>query len=183
MTNNQPKQKQLSKIDKFSIGTGLIGLVADVISLISLFVISRDTKSAPLHIWLLVLLSIVYSIAAINFYARRYFHKRVLKNSQQLILQEFRLIEKATLTFTCLVGVPILICYSIFAFLEIDRLDTLLIDSFDFLFILADDTLRPIVCGVFYGGLLAGCICYLCHYLILDIYRAFDPSYRSTRFN
>ncbi|HAG83135.1 MAG TPA: hypothetical protein DCL61_18715 [Cyanobacteria bacterium UBA12227] len=178
MTNNQPKQKQLSKIDKFSIGTGLIGLVADVISLTSLFAISSDTKSAHLHIWLLVLLSIVYSIAAINFYARRYFHKRVKNNSQQ-----FRLLEKATIKFTCLVGVPILICYSIFAFLEIDRVDPLLIDSLDFLFILADDTLRPIFCGVFYGGLLAGCTCYLCHYLMLDIYRAFDPSYRPTRFN
>ena len=93
MNNDQPRSKQLSKIDKFGIGTGLIGLVADVVSLTSLFAISSDSKSVPLHIWLLVLLSIVYSITATNFYARQYFHKCALNNSKKFIRKEVKQIE------------------------------------------------------------------------------------------
>jgi hypothetical protein len=184
MSNQQPKQTQLNRIDIFSITTGLIGLVADVVSLTSLFAISssNSTKNAPLHIWFLVLLSIIYSVAAINFYARRYFHKRALANFQAFTVQQVRRIEKATFTCTCLATVPILIGYFIFAFLEIDRLELMLMYTFD-PFILADDVLRPILCGIFYGGLLAVCICYLFHYWIVGIYIAFDPLYRPARFN
>ena len=155
MNNDQPRSKQLSKIDKFGIGTGLIGLVADVVSLTSLFAISSDSKSVPLHIWLLVLLSIVYSITATNFYARQYFHKCALNNSKKFIRKEVKQIEIATLTVTGLVGIPILICYSIFAFIEINRADFLLMFSISGPFIFLDDALRPLFCGIVYGGFFA----------------------------
>jgi hypothetical protein len=180
MLNKAPKQIQLSKVDQFSIGTGLIGLVADVVSLASLFAISRsnNTENPPLHIWLLVLISIIYSVAAINFCTRRYFHKRSLENIQELTLPQIRRIEKATLTFTYLVNIPILISYFVFAFLEISSVEPILMYSFNYPFFWVNRMLQPFLCGMLYGGLLSSLICGLFHSSIIHIYVAFDPLYR-----
>lgn len=173
---------QMNKVDKFSIGTGLIGLVADIVSLTSLFAISssNNTENYPLHIWFLVFLSIMYSCAAMNFCTRRYFHKRALENFQELNVQQIKQVEKATLTFTYLVNIPILICYFIFAFLEIYRVEPVLMYSFNLPFILVDRVLQPILCGFFYGGWLAVLICCIFQSSIVHIYMAFDPLYRPT---
>ena len=131
MTNKQSPQKRISKIDKFGIGTGLIGLLADTISLSALSSASNiaglpssttlsnvSNSQIPLHIWLLVFVSVVYTIATINFYTRRYFHKRNLQNLQPLNSSEVKQIEKGTLTFTKLIGLPLLTCYFIFALVQ-----------------------------------------------------------------
>jgi hypothetical protein len=174
VNNKQSSRIQLSNIDKFSIGTGVIGLVADAVSLASLFAVSSNTQGAPLHIWLLVLLSIVYSIAAINFYARRYFCKRSPQKAQGFNREELKRIEQGTFFTTLWTGVPILICYFIFAFMQFDQ------PLFDDLFIFFPDELLPIVRGLLYGGTFALLICYCSHKSVFHIYKAFEPSYQST---
>jgi|GEM_PF-3219133 len=200
MTNKQSPQKRLSKIDKFGISTGLIGLLADTISLSALSSASNvaglpsSTTLAhvgnfqiPLHIWLLVFVSMMYTIAIINFYTRRYFHKRNLQNLQPLNLLEVRQIEKGTLTFTRLIGLPLLTCYFIFALVQspekggspFDHIDLMYWLSLTFFASDLEDIL-PILRGLFYGGFLALYICSLLHSSILNIYETFEPSYKST---
>ncbi len=175
VTNKQSSRRQLSHIDKFSIGTGIIGLVADAVSLASLFALSSNAQSAPLHVWLIVLLSIVYSIAAINFYACRYFCKQTLQKAQGFNREELKRIEQGTFSATLWAGIPILICYFIFAFIKIDD------PYFDYSFMnFVPDELLPIVRGLLYGGTFAWLICYYSHKSVSYIYKAFDPSYQPT---
>ena len=169
--SNRRLTQGLNSIDKFGIVTGLIGLVADCVSLGSLFAISKSAQNPSFYIWLLVLLSIVYSIALVNFYARRYFRRRNLKNSLELSSASYRYIEKGTQSVTYLIGLPILICYFILAFFVDNNL------FFDDISIFFHDIRLPITRGLFYGGGFAWLVCYYSNLLILNIYTAFDPSY------
>ena len=201
MTNRQSPQQRLSKIDKFGISTGLIGLLADTISLSALSSASNvaglpssttlsdaSNSQIPLHVWLLVFVSIVYTIAIINFYTRRYFHKRNLQDLQPLNLLEVRQIEKGALTFTKLIGLPLLTCYFIFALVQspreggspFDHVDLMYQTALTFFTYSDLENILPILRGLFYGGFLALYICILLHSSILNIYETFEPSYKST---
>ena len=174
MSNKKNPQGSLSNIDRFGIVVGLIGLVADSITLGSLFTISKSTQNSPFYIWLLVLLGIVYTTLLLNFYARKYFHRQRLKYMQEVSLTSYRRIEKGTQYLTFLIGMPMIICYFILAFFIGDSF------FFDDLSIYFTDIRLPIARGLFYGGLLSYLICYCGNQFVLRIYEAFDPNYQPT---
>jgi hypothetical protein len=164
MTTEQPDQSRLSNIDKFGLGTGLIGLVADVVSLAGLFTFSSSAQGTPIPIWIFVLISLIYSIAATNFYARRYFCKRVIRRNERLSRQELRRVEEGTASVTALISFPTLIAYFTFAFFAES-------EFFRLYFI------QSITRGLCIGGLVAFLVVYCSQTLIRSIYRAFDPVY------
>lgn len=74
---NSSSNKKLSNLDIFALCTGIIGLLADVISLYGI-VNSSDTtsKNSASGIWLIELFAIVYSVMFINFLIRKFFHNK-----------------------------------------------------------------------------------------------------------
>ncbi len=172
MSTDQPIQK-LSNLDKFSIVTGIIGLLADCISLGGVFVISKRSQTASFHIWILVLLTIIYSIALINFYSRSYFHKRSLLEYQEAKTRKYRRIERGTQSITILIGFPLLICYFTLAFFVNNDL---FFDEF-FAYPYMHSIRLPITRGLLYGTIVAAIVCTFSHEIARNIYKAFDHSY------
>jgi hypothetical protein len=116
------KKKNLSKLDQFSIATGLIGLAADVISLSGIASASGDKQNFELSLWMIIFFSIIYSVATVNFLARRYFHKKAWKNSlKSQSLTTWWDTEAGIQTTTMWIGIPLIASYTIFALLSLHK--------------------------------------------------------------
>ncbi|HIK17291.1 MAG TPA: hypothetical protein IGS53_18650 [Leptolyngbyaceae cyanobacterium M33_DOE_097] len=164
MTFRQSNKSKLSNIDKFGIGTGLIGLVADLISLAGLFKVSSNSQDEPTYIWFLVLGSTIYTVAGINFFARRYFFKKIANEIEIASEQERRRLEAGTFAVTALISYPSLIFYFMFAFLAASDFE--------------NSYLYPsIFRGLVAGGFIAWLVSNISHRLVRSIYEAHDPLY------
>jgi hypothetical protein len=64
-------KKGLSSLDVFGLISGLIGLVADVISLSALFGLTQANLSIPTSSWVTSLILIFYTSIVVGFYSRR----------------------------------------------------------------------------------------------------------------
>ena len=74
-----------SKIDVFSIVTGIIGLLADIISLYGIFNSFETSKKSDLSIWIIGWFAIVYSVMFINFIIRRLFENRLFQKKKDYL--------------------------------------------------------------------------------------------------
>lgn len=73
-------KQHLKNVDRFSFFAGLVGLVADFITLGSLFLVSKSSQDSSFFLWVVVLAGLVYSIAIINFYFRKKIHSVHIKS-------------------------------------------------------------------------------------------------------
>ena len=73
---NPSSNKKLSNLDIFALATGIIGLLADVISLYGIVNSSDTSKNSTSGIWVIGLFAIVYSATFMNFLIRKFFHKK-----------------------------------------------------------------------------------------------------------
>ena len=65
-------KKQIKATDAFGFLAGVIGLVADVAGLGGLIIISKVGQGSEFLLWAFLFLSIIYSTALVNFFARKH---------------------------------------------------------------------------------------------------------------
>jgi hypothetical protein len=174
MTNlkelNQVGRRRLSRLDRFSIATGLIGLVADTVSLGGLSLNSSGGKETfSLGIWILVLVSVIYSVAISNFFIRRKFHQRLklsyLQNPVLYLDRRRDKVENGIQATTLWIGVPILMAYFIFVFHDNSSFDSWASISFPLLDLFSVNLISSL-------GIATG-LCIVINYSILFLYQAY----------
>lgn len=195
LRNKRGRQKRsgsLTKLEWFGLVSGVIGLVADVYSLSQIFTASKNTSSATTQgllaintqIWILVLLSIIYTVFIFAFFSRRIFSLRHISADGVLSDENYGRIEAGAKSLTRILGMTLLSAYTIAGFLA-------LIDA---------ESVRKAAAGndiwmkspaeglmmVFFGAAPVGL---LFSYLVVDLlnvtaralYSAFDPKYRISK--
>lgn len=172
-------KKAMRTIDIFSVCAGGVGLIADFISLGSLVITSNSEKAPSLLVWLIVLLSVVYSAAFLNFYTRKKMHGRYVRSYQnplQIVSKEnFRVIENGAESVTALFCYPMIIGYITMAF-YID--DDYLFDGLGNI-VWQNSTLLACVRGIIYGGIASAIVCLSINSTVAKIYEALEPRYKS----
>lgn len=69
---SEKKGQQLSGLDTFSFVSGIIGLVADVVGLSTIFISVQGTQQPSIIVWIVAALLIIYTILIISIYTRRF---------------------------------------------------------------------------------------------------------------
>lgn len=163
-------QRSLSGLEWFGLVSGVIGLTVDAYTLASFVPLLSDIGSRPsptpsLAFWAMAFLSILYTSVVLGFYLRRFGRVRHMQQHDEWQHVDFARVERAALSLTAVVVVPLLIPCCAFGMralsfaLRADRPPGL--DLFGGAFIGA--TLSPIVFPL--------------HFAARHLYAAFDPDY------
>jgi hypothetical protein len=98
--------KKLTKFDWFGIASGIIGLIADAITIFSL-----KPQNTSLSIWIVSFLGIIYSILIASFYARRIFTSKHKNQTANLSSRQILKINDGAAALTVAVGMPLLVAF------------------------------------------------------------------------
>ena len=184
-------KRTVKATDIFGWVTGSVGLIADVVGLGGLVVASRVEQSNQFFVWVLLFLMTLYSVVLVSFFLRRHFysvHRRRIRSldlTDQEYLREIDFfnrgmerIEQGSVSATCLVGVPIIICFVCAAF-YVDSANS----GFDRAFggipslIFVSNRLEYTLHGALYGLFLGIPLCLGINMLIRQIFLALEPEY------
>jgi hypothetical protein len=170
------EQEKLSRFDWFGIISGIIGLIADVISLSTLFIVSKGNQDSQnqtnsgisFGVWIASFLMILYTILIASFYSRRLFAMKHKAKNINLDAYRKGMIEKGARGFTYIFGFPFMQAYMIALLFAL----TSLIPPSP----IRDEKVAAIM--IFVGGLSMGLsflVCYLINEQAEKMYAAFDP--------
>ncbi len=154
----------MSGLEWFALLSGVIGLVADFVTIGSMIHLGSPSTKYPTVIWFLASILIVYTTIVLSFYARRIAVVRHLSAHGKLSEEIFWRIEKGSNMIAKLIGTPLILLFAVSLALSFWNTR----DSF--LFVL--NPVSIMAAWLFTDGLgnAAG-----------DIYAAFDPSYHVTK--
>jgi hypothetical protein len=166
--NKERQQNTMSGLDWFALASGIIGLVADIITLVSLNQLGSLTKLAQTTIWMIAPIGILYTTIILNFYALRIAVVRYLKAYGTLSEQMLIKIREGGRICAQVVGTPLLLLYGvsliIFLLQGVSSFDTFIVGFFIVGFLIFG-TAATIILMNFIG-------------MITEIiYAAFDPNY------
>src|ERR1043165_4736287 len=110
--NETTNLRRLSGFEWFGLLSGIIGLVADTYTLASVFARTQNilpsspqpTVILPVHMWLAIFCSIIYTLFILSFYARRVFCIRYRREKGNLSSYSVERIESGALVSTCTRG-------------------------------------------------------------------------------
>jgi hypothetical protein len=98
--------KKLTRFDWFGITSGVIGLTADAITIISL-----KPQATSITIWIVSFLGIIYSTLIASFYARRIFSSKHKSQTGSLSSKQTWIINDGASALSAAVGVPLLVAF------------------------------------------------------------------------
>jgi len=170
-------EPRLRPLEWFGLVSGIIGLAADILSLMTLAT-KWDTKAASgsistwiTAVWALVLIGILYTTVITGFYARRFGRLRHQQRSRSWLSRDREKIEKGSRILSFLIGAPLIVAYftmgTVAAFSirkDVSPMDLVGI---------------AILGGVPIGGL-ASLIIFELNDGAMHLYTLFDPSYNET---
>lgn len=142
------KSKLLTKLEAFFLVAGIIGLIADAVTLSSLFSVSKamttdssqQATSSWIPVWLLSFFCIVYTSIALCFYIRRLLLRRHRKSHSSWDDEK---IDTGVMLATLVVVCPMLFTYFILALSALSRIKPEYLDA-----LLADPNEPPDHAGV-----------------------------------
>lgn len=109
-------QKQhLSSFDRFGLVSGIIGLLADVIALSTIFVQLQSSQGVPqigVVVWIVAALSIVYTTLVISIYARRFFTSKQRRPGYTVTVAGYATIERGARAVTMAVGISLCLVFA-----------------------------------------------------------------------
>jgi hypothetical protein len=158
-------QDRMTRFDWFALLSGIIGLLADIITICSVALLKPSSRMTPAVIWILVPFLILYTTIALSCYARRVAVVRHLATRQKMTEEVFRRIDKGGKMVAKVVGTPLLLLYGISLVVSLWNPVASLASGV----LLVVNPLTIMAVWLFFDGLgnVAG-----------DIYSAFDPKYR-----
>lgn len=163
--NKESQQNKMSGLDWFALSTGVIGLGADLITLVSLTQLGSLTTETTTIVWIITPIGILYTTIILSFYARRIAVVRYLEAYGTLSAQMLNVINTGGLICAQVVGTPLLLLYGVSLVISFgDRSN--IASNIAALLILG--TLGSIILMLIIG------------HITEIIYAAFDPSYAFT---
>jgi uncharacterized membrane protein len=175
-------EKELTRYDLFGIVTGIIGLIADAITLAALFKVSQDAsdtspqylKSTTAFLWMFSFLCIVYTTLIAGFYIRRLFTARHRLASTEVQRKRTSIIYDGASALTYTIGMPLFLVYSLVSLLAL--FDSSLRDSK-----MAGTAGFGIFILMGFGGLpFSLLVCFFLNQAANRMYAGFDPDYDGT---
>jgi hypothetical protein len=152
----------MSGLDWFALSTGVIGIIADVVTIASLARLDRSYQAAPTAIWVIAPILIIYSTIILSFYARRIALVRHLEAYGMLSEQMFFRINRGGNICAQVIGTPLLLLYGVSLVLFFgDR----------------NDFIASILSVLFFGTIGAIFLMGILGSIAGAIYAAFDPTY------
>jgi hypothetical protein len=103
----------MTRLDWFALLSGIIGLLADIITICSVAFLKPSPTMTPTVIWILVPFLILYTTIVLSCYARRVAVVRHLATRQKMTEEVFRRIDKGGKMIAKAVGTPLLLLYGI----------------------------------------------------------------------
>jgi hypothetical protein len=165
-------KKRLSPLDWFGLVSGILGLVADIIALLSVFAFvspasATQNANLPGFVWVFILSSIFYTHIILCFYVRRYFHLReerlntnIFPNTRSEKQKRQDKIEEGMILIEMLVSAPVFI---VLIFITFSSDSSSSSDS------------SGIIMPILFGFAAAMFASYLAHSLAKIIYYALNP--------
>jgi len=152
----------MSGLDWFVLSTGVIGIVADIVTIASATRLDGSYRVTPLAIWVIAPILIIYSTIILSFYARRIALVRYLNAYGTLSEQMFNRIDYGGTLCSQIVGIPLLLLYFV---------------SLDLSFGDQNTFFGNIVIVIIFGTLGSMLLTGILGSVAGDIYAAFDPNY------
>lgn len=159
--------KGLSKLDKFGLISGIIGLVTDVATLLSFLFITQPSRPAVITLWLFGFVSVAYTLSVVSFYSRRFFVVKLKRENRKITQERVEKVESASGSVLLIIGIPICIVLLSGAFLSVDT--SMPIEQ--------QSPWGSIAASVFLGVIGGYFLCYAIHELVKEVYAAFDVEY------
>jgi hypothetical protein len=124
-----PEPGRLSKLEWFGLISGLIGLVADGITLLTLFSNVQNThiSLAPsfnvtsFNLWLISFFGVAYTVLIVSYYIRRILMRRYMRYRKRVSVSEVSQkrreeTKRAISVITALIGVPLFLLHFLLLF-------------------------------------------------------------------
>jgi hypothetical protein len=159
---NNDQHHQLSGLDWFALSTGLIGLVADFVTIASLVRLDGSHYSVSTVTWVVTPVLIMYTTIVLSFYARRIALVRHMKIKPLLSLEAYERIRKGGVVSAHTIGTPLLLLYGVCLILS---------------FVSPDKIVGGIAMLIFIGTPAAMIVVGILAWITGVLYAAFDPSY------
>lgn len=192
-------KKPIKATDAFGFTAGIIGLVADVAGLGGLVIVSKAGQDSQIFLWIFLFLSLVYSLALVNFFTRKRLYAacseqlrscnrrlEVSKATTNLrinpdLREKYKYlnrVDSGTYSTTLLIGIPIIISFCAMAF-YVDGASSTFDRSLDLfnLFIFSERLRYTCLSAVFYGVIFGLFVCALINKMVSSIFLALDQSY------
>jgi hypothetical protein len=161
MKNNDQHNK-LSGLDWFALSTGLIGLVADFVTIASLVHFDGSHYVAPTIILVVTPVLIMYTTIVLSFYTRRIALVRHMNTNPLLSWEVYEKIRKGGVVSAQTIGTPLLLLYGVCLILSFAR---------------PDNISAGIVMLIFFGTPGAMIVVGILASIAGALYAAFDPDY------
>jgi hypothetical protein len=107
----------MSGLDWFALSTGVIGLVADFVTIASLIRLDGSYHKTPAVIWLIAPILILYTTIVLSFYTRRIAVVRHLETNGLLSHEMVDRIENGGMMSAKAIGIPLLLLYGVYLIL------------------------------------------------------------------
>jgi len=183
---NEPnKLRQLSGFEWFGLLSGIVGLIADTYALSSIFAGTQNiplsssqlTDRAPVHIWIIIFCSIVYTILILSFYVRRVFCIRHRREKGNLSSAGVDRIEKGVFALTCILSITLILSFCVLGSLAFeDAVARDIAASGKAITSQSQRTFFGVTSGVIMG-LIMSFLAIPIHFGAKALYAAFDPEY------
>lgn len=176
--------KQLTKLEAFFLIAGIIGLIADAVTLSALFGISKTMPSDSSHtspgswvgVWLLSFFCIIYTSIAFSFYVRRLLLRR---HRESYSAWDDEKIDKGVMLGTLVIVFPMFFIYFILGLSALSRIDPQYLDALlatpneppDHTGILVDFTIQGFIFGLLFSLLLTAIVFFVARGLYCAIVR------------
>ena len=158
------RHHRMSNLDRFGLCTGLIGLVADFVTIGSLGRFGGQYHLTPTAVWVIIPVLIMYTTIILSFYARRIALARHLSTERVLSQETLVKINLGGRASALSIGAPLLLLYGVSLFISFgDKADT---PSFTIFMIFIGIPLALLVSGTF-------------NWVAGVLYKAFDPGYHA----
>ena len=153
---------RMSGLDWFALSTGLIGLVADFITIAALVRLDGSHYVAPVVIWVVAPVLIMYTTIILSFYARRISLIRHISIKPLLSQEVLNKINKGGIVSAQIIGTPLLLLYGVSMVLS---------------FADPGKIIAGILLLVFFGTFGAMIVVGILAWIAGALYAAFDPNY------
>jgi len=105
---------RLSGFEWFALSTGLIGLVADFITIASLVHLGGGSGYVtPTAIWVVTPILIIYTTIVLSLYSRRIFYLRHKAENHQYTLNVYSEINRGGFAIAQVIGLPLFLIYDV----------------------------------------------------------------------
>lgn len=163
---NNDQHNGLSGLEWFALSTGLLGLVADFVTIASLASFDSSHHVTPTVIWVVTPVLIMYTITVLSFYARRIALIHHMKANPLLSREAYEKIHQGGVVSAQAIGTPLLLLYGVCLILS---------------FTSPDEIIGGIVLLVIFGTIGAMIISGIFAWIAGELYAAFDPRYIVTK--